>query len=85
MDILTILNVADDEGRIVYIYFLCLIGIPFVALFVVFKYNETYKKWVKELIDPNKAYGDIEIAQHSVMIHNLPQNIGAKKLTKRVS
>ena len=39
MDILTILNVSGNEGRIVFIYFLSLFAVPLAALYVLLTYN----------------------------------------------
>jgi hypothetical protein len=77
MNKLTIANVTDNDGKMVFAYFSAVFIIPIWAFVALWYYRKT--KTLNSKLH-KKEFNDVTIAEQSVLVTNLPKNMNGKKL-----
>jgi hypothetical protein len=74
MDVCTIINVTGTQGKLAFTFFVATFGVPLLAGFFLWKYRQLSKKLNET--ETQKVFNDIDLAVHTVMVRNLPTDMG---------
>jgi len=78
MDKFTILNVTGTQGKLAFVFFVTMFGVPLLAGIFLWKYRQLSKKW--GFVKTHEVFDDIDLAYHTVMVKNLPTGVGVQEL-----
>jgi len=74
MNTITVINVTNNSGKMMFTYFSSLLLISGFGFTLIFKYRQKYESWRKKL-DPSVEFkSDTDLANYSIMVRNIPLN-----------
>jgi len=74
MNTITVINVTNNPGKMMFTYFSSLLLISGFGFTLIFKYRQKYESWRKKL-DPSVEFkSDTDLANYSIMVRNIPLN-----------